>query len=138
MLIDGTYALDGHGPMWGEAKKTNLLISSNNPVVADSLGAVIMGIPLTKAKHILVAEKEGLGTTNLEEVRINDEWEQFRRQFQIRRRTLIDKVSWLLFNSDILAKLAMDSPFTPLIYKIVHILRSPEEKDIADQMWGYY
>lgn len=68
-VIDGTYSLDNHGPMYGKAKKTNLLISSNNPVVADSLGAEIMGIELKRIHHILIAEKEGLGTTNLQQVK---------------------------------------------------------------------
>jgi uncharacterized protein (DUF362 family) len=138
VVIDSIYALDGHGPMYGEPVKMNLIITSDNPVVSDALGAEIMGIPLKKARHILVAEREGIGTTNLRAVKINDGWEQFKRQFRIRRRTSIDKVSWLLFNSDALAKLVFDSPFTPLIYKGVGILRSKEEKEVADQMKRYY
>lgn len=137
-VIDGIYALDGHGPMYGEPVKMNLILAANNSVVADAVGAEIMGIPLKMAKHILIGEREGIGITNLQEVRINDEWEQFRRPFQIRRRTLIDKVSWLLFNSDALAKLVISSPFTPLIYKVAGMLRTSEEKEVADQMRGYY
>ena len=113
VVIDGIYALDGHGPMFGEPVKMNLIITSNNPVVADALGAEIMGIPLKMVKHILVAEREGIGITNLGEVKINDGWERFKRHFQIRK-TLIDKASWLLFNSDVLAKLVIDSPFTSI------------------------
>ena len=132
-VIDGIYGLDGHGPMYGEPVKMNLILAANNPVVADALGAEIMGIPLKKAKHILVAEEEGLGTTNLQEVKISDGWEQFKRQFQIRK-TLIDKASWLLFNSDVLAKLVMDSPLTPLIYKVAKILRTSEEREVVNVM----
>ena len=137
ILIDGTYALDGHGPMYGEAKKTDLLISSNNPVVADSLGAAIMGIPLKVAKHILVAEKEGLGTTNLQKVRTNDDWEKFGMQFHINK-TVIDRISVLLFNSELLAKVVLDSPITPLIYKVARFLRTSEEKEVADDLGRYY
>jgi len=137
ILIDGTYALDGHGPMYGEAKKTDLLISSNNPVVADSLGAAIMGIPLKKAKHILVAEKEGLGTTNLQKVRTNDDWEKFEMQFSINK-TVIDRISVLLFNSEFLAKVVLDSPITPLIYKVAGFLRTYEEKEVANDLGRYY
>ena len=137
VVIDGIYALDGHGPMYGKPVKMNLILAANSPVVADSLGAEIMGISLEKAKHIIIGEREGLGTTNLREVRINDDWEQFKRQFQIRK-TLLDKVSWLLFNSDGLAKLVISSPFTPLIYKIAGMLRTSEEKEVADQMRGYF
>jgi len=137
VIVDGTYALNKHGPMYGEAVKTSLILTANNPVVADALGAMILGIPLKKAKHILVAEKEGIGTTDLQQVRINTNWERFARQFQIKK-TLIDRLSTLLFNSDKLAKFVMDSPFTPLIYKVASVLRSPEEKEVVSQMGKHY
>ena len=137
VVIDGIYALDGHGPMYGEPVKMDLILAADNPVVADALGAEIMGIHLERAKHILVAEKEGLGTTNLGEVKINDGLEQFKRQFQIRK-TLLDIASWLLFNNDALAKLVIDSPFTPLIYKVAGFLKTSEEKEVANEMGRYY
>jgi len=137
VVIDGIYALDGHGPMYGDAKKLNLILAANNPVVADALGAEIMGIPLEKAKHILVAEKAGLGSTNLQEVKINDDWEQFKMHFQIKK-TLLDKASWLLFNSDALAKLVISSPLTPLIYKVAVLLRTSGEKEVTNQIKKYY
>jgi uncharacterized protein (DUF362 family) len=137
VVVDGIYALDGHGPMYGEPVKMDLILAADNPVVADALGAEIMGIPPKKAKHILVAEREGLGTTNLGEVKINDSWEQFKRQFKIKK-TLLDKASWLLFNNDALAKLVMASPFSPLIYKVAGMLRTSEEKEVANQMRRYF
>ena len=136
-VIDGIYALDGHGPMYGEPVKMDLILAADNPVVADALGAEIMGISLENARHILVAEREGLGITNLGEVKINDGWERFKRQFRMRK-TILDKVSWLLFNSDALAKLVISSPFTPLIYKIAGMLRTSEEKEVTDQIKRYY
>lgn len=113
----------------------DLILSSNSPVVADSLGAAIMGIPLTKAKHILVVEKEGLGTTDLKKVEMNDDWGKFKMQFSMNK-TLIDSVSVLLFNSDVLAKTVIDSPATSLIYKVAGYLRNSEEKEVADGMRG--
>ena len=137
VVIDGIYALDGHGPMYGEQVKMNLILTANNPVVADALGAEIMGIPLKKAKHIVIAEREGIGIANLREVKINNDWEQFKRQFQIRK-TLLDRTSWLLFNSDALAKLVISSPFTPLIYKVAGMLRTSGEKEVSNQIKRRY
>jgi len=133
VVIDGMYALDGHGPMYGEVKKMDMIISSNNAVVADSLGAAVMGIPLKKAEHILIAEKEGLGTTNLGEIRMNENWEKFKTQFYINK-TLIDMLSVPLFHSEILAKIVLDSSFTPIIYKVGKFLRNPDEKKLATQI----
>ncbi|HUT68628.1 MAG TPA: DUF362 domain-containing protein [Dehalococcoidales bacterium] len=133
VIIDGTYGLDGHGPMFGEAKKLDLIMVADNPVVADSLGAALMGIPLRLAGHILVAEKAGLGSTSLEQVDINDNWEQYKMQFSVKK-TPVDMLSRLLFSSDALAKLVMSSPLTPLIYKVAAVLRTSKEKEVASQL----
>jgi len=132
-VVDGLYALDGHGPMFGEPKKMNLILTSNNVVVADTLGAMIIGISLKKAKHILTAEKEGIGTTDLESIRINMDWTRYRSQFYIRK-TLLDRASSLFFNSHMISKLVMDSPLTPIIYGVGGILRSREEKALVSEL----
>jgi len=133
VVIDGIYALNGHGPMYGEAKKTNILISSNNPVVADSLGTAVMGIPLKNVESILMASNEGLGITDLSKVKMNDDWKKFSMDFQVKR-TLVDNLSSLLFNSEILAKIVMCSPFTPIAYGLVKYLRNPQEQTVVDEL----
>lgn len=133
VLIDGSYALNGHGPMYGEAVKADLLIAANNPVVADTLGTKIMGIPVSKIDHIMIAEKEGLGITNLDAVQFNDDWKKFQMQFQVNR-TIIDRLSMIPFNSEYMAKLVMDSPVKPIIYGIVQKLRNNDEKLVNDQV----
>jgi uncharacterized protein (DUF362 family) len=133
VIIDGTYALDGHGPMYGTPIKTDLILSANNPVVADSLGSAVMGIPLSKVDHISVAEKEGLGITDLSKVTINDDWKQYSRKFEVNK-TVIDRLSWILFNSETCSKCVMDSPLTPLIYNVVGKLRNKDEKNVSDQI----
>jgi uncharacterized protein (DUF362 family) len=131
-IIDGLYGLDWHGPMFGDPVRMNMLLMSDNVVVADALGAAIMDIPLKRVRHITVAEKEGIGTTNLANVRVNTDWRKYQRHFQIRR-TLLDRASSLLFHSDIAAKLVIDSPLTPLVYGVAGSLRSPKEKAIASR-----
>ena len=122
VVIDGIYGLNRNGPMFGDPVKMNLIITSNNPVVADTFGASIMGFSPKKIKHIRIAEKEGLGTTNLEEARINKDWRQYKRQFHIKK-TLLDRISILPFKSDFIAKTVFDSSLTPLIYKVANMLK---------------
>ena len=136
ILMDAKYALDGHGPMYGEAKKLDMLFSSNNPVAIDSFGAAVMGIPLHTAEHILVAEKEGLGITNLEKIRINHDWKKYKMQFNSNK-TIIDSLSTLLFNSETIAKIVMDSPATPFIYGIAKHLRNSNEQDVVNELGRY-
>lgn len=133
VLIDGTFALNGHGPMYGKAVKTDLLIAANNPVVADAFGSAIMGIPVSQVEHIMFAEKEGLGTTNLDEVHFNDDWKKYQMQFEVNK-TVIDQLSTILFNSECMAKLVMDSPFKPIIYGVATKLRNVEEQCVNDEL----
>ena len=137
VVMDGIYALDGHGPMYGEAKKRDLLLSSNNPVSIDAVCAAIMGIPIKKAEHIIMAEKEGLGTTNLANIKFNDDWKKFAMQFSVNK-TLIDNLSTLLFKSEIMAKLVMDSPITPLVYSVAKFLRNNKEKSVIKEIGRYH
>lgn len=136
VLMDATYALDGHGPMYGEPKRLDLILSSDNPVVIDTLGTAIMGIPLKTVKHILVAEKEGLGTTELEKIKINEDWKKYEMQFSSNK-TIIDSLSTLLFKSETMAKLVMDSPVTPLIYGIAKHFRNSDEKEVVKELEKY-
>lgn len=133
VIIDGTYALDGHGPMYGEAVKTDLMLISDNVLAADGLGARIMGFSPREVKHLTVAEKAGIGSLNLEDVEVNTDWRQYRRQFKVGR-TIVDRLSTLIFHSDFLARLVMTSPLSPAIYKAASLLKSPDEKELSRQL----
>ena len=119
--------------MYGTPVKTNLILSANNPVVADALGSAVMRIPLSKVDHITIAEKEGLGTTDLSKVTINNDWRQYSRAFEVNK-TLLDHAAWILFNSETCAKCVMDSPLTPAIYSFGSKLRNKDEQIVADQL----
>lgn len=136
VLMDAKYALDGHGPMYGEPKKLDMILSSNNPVAIDSLGASVMGIPIKTVEHILIAEKEGLGITDLEKIKMNDDWRKFEMQFSSNK-TVIDSLSTLLFKSETMAKLVMDSPVTPLIYGIAKHFRNSDEREVVKELEKY-
>lgn len=136
ILMDAKYALDGHGPMYGEPKRLDMLLASNNPVAIDSLGTSIMGIPIKTVEHILIAEKEGLGISNLDQIQMNDDWKKFEMHFSSNK-TIIDTFSTLLFNSEIIAKLVMDSHLTPLIYGIAKHFRNSDEKEVVNELKKY-
>ncbi|WFN37399.1 DUF362 domain-containing protein [Methanomicrobium antiquum] len=133
IVIDGINALNKHGPMHGEAVKSDLLISANNPVVADSLGTSLMGFQVNDIEHIKIAEREGLGTTELNEVRFNQDWKQYQMKFSVNR-TLIDSVSILPFNSECMAKIVMDSPIKPIIYGIATKLKNKDEEVVNQDL----
>lgn len=52
--------------------------------------------------------------------------------------TLVDMLSIIPFNSEILAKIIIDSPLTPLIYKIAGFIRNSDEQGVVNDLKGHY
>jgi uncharacterized protein (DUF362 family) len=88
-VIDGIIAGEGHETS-GNPIEMNLVIAGTDPVAVDAVGATVMGIEPTEIKHLLLAEKKGLGTCNLEEITVLGEpIEKVKRKF---RRSLSSRV----------------------------------------------
>jgi uncharacterized protein (DUF362 family) len=136
VVVDGTYGLNKHGPMFGEPVQMNLVLTANNTLLADALGASVMGFSPRRLNHLAVAERAGLGSLDLSGADINKDWSTYKQHFEVRK-TMIDRLSSLLFHSDALARLVMDSPLTPVIYKVASVLRSSEEREVNSQMPGH-
>jgi len=88
-VIDGIIAGEGHETS-GNPVEMNLIIAGTDPVAVDAVGAAVMGISPTDVKHLLLAEKKGLGTCHLEEITVLGEpIEKVKRKF---RRSLSSKI----------------------------------------------
>ncbi|MEM1564210.1 MAG: DUF362 domain-containing protein, partial [Candidatus Bathyarchaeia archaeon] len=82
-VIDGIIAGEGHETN-GNPVKMDLVIAGIDPVAVDAVGAAVMGIPPTKVKHLVLAEKKGLGTCRLENIEIiGESIEKVRKEFRI-------------------------------------------------------
>jgi len=80
-VVDGIIAGEGHETS-GNPVEMNLIIAGTDPVAVDAVGAAVMGIPPTDVKHLVLAEKKGLGTYKLEEITVLGEpIEKVKRKF---------------------------------------------------------
>jgi uncharacterized protein (DUF362 family) len=80
-VIDGIIAGEGHETS-GDPVPMNLVIAGTDPVAADAVGAAVMGVAPEDVKHLLLAEKKGLGTCQLANVTVLGEpIEVVRRKF---------------------------------------------------------
>jgi len=80
-VVDGIIAGEGHENSENPVEM-NLVIAGTDPVAVDTVGAAVMGIEPNDVKHLLLAEKKGLGTSNLEQITILGEpIEKIRRKF---------------------------------------------------------
>lgn len=67
----------------------NLVIAGADPVAVDTVGAAVMGVSPTEVKHLVLAERKGLGTCRLEKIEIiGEQIEKVRRNF---RRSFVSK-----------------------------------------------
>jgi len=68
-VIDGIIASEGD-ELGGNPIEMNLVIAGTDPVAVDTVGTAVMGIEPTEVKHLVLAEKKGLGTSNLNKITI--------------------------------------------------------------------
>jgi len=88
-VVDGIIAGEGHESS-GNPVEMNLVIAGTDPVAVDSVGAAVICIQPKEVKHLVLAEKKGLGTCNLENITILGEpIEKVQRKFN---RSLSSKV----------------------------------------------
>jgi uncharacterized protein (DUF362 family) len=78
-VVDGIIAGEGHETS-GNPAEMNLVIAGTDPVAVDAVGAAV--ISPTDVKHIVLAEKQGLGTCNLDKITVlGESIEKVRRKF---------------------------------------------------------
>jgi uncharacterized protein (DUF362 family) len=75
VIIDAVRMLMAHGPTGGnlsDVKKADTIIASPNIVSADSYAATLFGIQPEKLTYVKKGQAMGLGSSNLEELRIKE------------------------------------------------------------------
>lgn len=88
-VIDGIIAGEGHETS-GNPVEMNLVVAGTDPVAVDAVGAAIMGVQPTEVKHLVLAEKKGLGTCRIKDIEvIGESIEKVKRKF---RRSIASKI----------------------------------------------
>ena len=81
-LIDGTWAQEGLGPVYGRPVQLNLLVASRDLVAADAVAGEIMGFGLDEVLLTRRAGERGLGNALLADIEVVGEpIERVRRRF---------------------------------------------------------
>ena len=88
-VIDGVIAGEGHETS-GNPVKMDVVIAGTDPVAVDAVGASVMDIQPAEVKHLVLAERKGLGTCRLENIEvIGEPIEKVKRKF---RRSISSKI----------------------------------------------
>ncbi len=82
-VIDGWIGLEGLGPSAGNPKPFDAAVASYDPVAADAVACVLMGIDPLGVAHIRLAAEGGVGVIDLDRVRIvPKDFRRFARPFE--------------------------------------------------------
>lgn len=92
-VVDGTYCLEGIGPVFGETKKMDLILASKDLVACDAVCAELMDFPPGSVPLTEAAAKCGLGQCDLSKIQIKGEAiERLKTHFMRTEETSLD---WL-------------------------------------------
>ena len=69
-ILDGTVAMEGAGPTFGNPVDLGLLMASKNTVALDRVALEVMGMTLEEVDHIRLAGEAGLGETDLDKIEV--------------------------------------------------------------------
>jgi uncharacterized protein (DUF362 family) len=83
VVVDGTYGMEGKGPLYGETVQMDVILAGRDIVAVDTVATSVMGLPPEKIGHIALAVKNGLGEGDLKKITIKGEpIESVRRPFK--------------------------------------------------------
>jgi uncharacterized protein (DUF362 family) len=116
VIMDGTYFLDGAGPLTGEPVRTNLILAGDSAGAADSICCQVMRIQTFSIPHLRLARQEGLLPDAVSEIDVNHPVEIFSSRRFVSRRALIDWISLLGFRSRIATWLFWFSPLARALH----------------------
>lgn len=76
-ILDGSPAMQGNGPVFGDLIDLGLVMLGNDPVATDVVMAKIMGFEPEGIKYLKLCEQAGIGTMSLADIEIIGDLEAF-------------------------------------------------------------
>ena len=108
VIVDGTFGMEGRGPVAGPIRKLDVILASRDGVAADATAARLVGLDPFRAKHIMLAAQARLGHASDEEIEIDGDWSSLSTKFQppprdIANRAMFQVTQYQWFVKNILA-----------------------------------
>jgi uncharacterized protein (DUF362 family) len=123
-VLDGTYFLDGAGPMTGEAVRMDQLIVGDDIGAASLVACKIMGINPASVRHIKAAMAEDRFPPSLDSVQLNTPLDPFLGSRFRMKRAFLDWISLIGFRSRFFTYLFWESPLANPLHDILYRVRA--------------
>ncbi len=121
-IFDGLIAMRGKGPMEGQPLDMNAVMVCSNVGAGEAAALDLMGIPIEKVRHLLMARDEGLLPSNGQLTWLTDP-KPFKRTDFILERTFLNHLTIQLGRMPLLQKVIYHSPLSSAIYAVVNRVR---------------
>jgi len=83
VVVDGVIAMEGNGPVIGTPKNLDIVVGGTNPVAVDAVCTAIMGFSPLEVRHLVRANKMGLGEINLDRIEVlGEDWKDISQVFE--------------------------------------------------------
>jgi uncharacterized protein (DUF362 family) len=137
-IFDGLVGLRGRGPMDGQPVVMNTLMLGETGA-AEAAALEVMGIALSRVRHLLIARDEGLLPLS-QEIEWKGDSKPFRRSDFVLDRSWLNYVSIWIGKMPTLQRLIYHSNLSPAIYAVVNPWRrdSAQAKLVAAKQGGSY
>jgi uncharacterized protein (DUF362 family) len=81
-VMDAIIAMEGRGPANGKPRRLNLVLASQDPVALDATAMRLVGLDPQRARHVLLAVRQGLGCIEAADIDIDGEWDRHVTTFE--------------------------------------------------------
>lgn len=125
VVTDGTYCMEGNGPIHGAVKQLDIVMASDDVVANDLVACHIMKVPFTRVEHLMNSMRAGFGARDWRDIEMPGlglgEFNNVR--FQPIHLDLIAKILIKVTNTPILTRVLLLSPLFPALKKATWFLR---------------
>ncbi|MBN1439940.1 MAG: DUF362 domain-containing protein [Anaerolineales bacterium] len=123
VIMDGTFFLDGAGPLSGNAIRKNVFLAANSVGAADTACCEVMGIRPDEIRHLHFARRTGMLPSSKTDLLFNQPLDSFCGNKFSTHRSLIDWISLLGFRTRFFGWLFWDSPLAKVFRSILYTVR---------------
>jgi len=82
IIMDGTFGMEGRGPVAGRVRRLDVLLASPDPVALDATAMRLVGLDPKRARHVVLAADQGLGYFDESQIEVEGDWERCQTRFQ--------------------------------------------------------
>jgi uncharacterized protein (DUF362 family) len=100
VIMDGTFGMEGRGPVAGQVRRLDVLLASPDPVAVDSTAMRLVGLDPKRARHVNLAAEAGLGQFEESQIEVEGDRERCQTQFEPPPRDFANTAMFYLTSHD--------------------------------------